>query len=76
LRLHIPPRHARLLFAFLMSLQMAAIMSGLITAVNRGLGPGYLLAWAKSFVIAWPIAFPLILLLAPRVSRLVEKLTR
>ena len=73
--LRIPPRHAGLLFAFLMSLQMAAIMSAIITAVNRGTGPGYLLAWGHSFAIAWPIAFPLILLLAPRVRRLVEKLT-
>lgn len=76
MRLRIPPRHAGVLFAFLMSLQMAAIMSGIITAVNRGVGSGFFLAWGKGFAVAWPIAFPLILLLAPRVRRLVEKLTR
>ena len=58
--LRIPARHANLAFAFLMSLQMAAIMSGIITAVNRGLGAGYFAAWAHSFAVAWPIAFPLI----------------
>ena len=44
----IPARHAGLLFAFLMSLLMATIMSGIITAVNRGLGPGYFLAWGQA----------------------------
>jgi hypothetical protein len=73
--LRIPARHANLAFSFLMSLQMAAIMSGIITAVNRGLGAGYFAAWAHSFVVAWPIAFPLILLLAPRARALVARLT-
>jgi hypothetical protein len=70
------PRQAGLLFALIMSLLMAAIMSGIITAVNRGLAPGYLLAWGRSFAIAWPIAFPLILVLAPRVRAFVERVAR
>lgn len=73
--MRIPARHANLLFAALMSLQMAFIMSGLITAANRGLAPGFLWAWALSFALAWPIAFPLVLLLAPRVRALVGRLT-
>lgn len=72
----ISPRQAGLLFAVIMSLLMAGIMSGVITAVNRDIGAGYLLAWGRSFIVAWPIAFPLILVLAPRVRAFVEYLGR
>lgn len=70
----IPARHAHLAFSGLMSL-MALVMSGIITAVNRGLDAGYPLAWMKSFGLAWPIAFVLVLLLAPRVRALIARIT-
>jgi hypothetical protein len=58
-----------------MSFLMALVMSGIITAVNRGLDAGYPLAWMKSFGLAWPIAFVLVLLLAPRVRALIARIT-
>lgn len=71
----IPARHAHLAFSGLMSFLMALVMSGIITAVNRGLDAGYPLAWMKSFGLAWPIAFVLVLLLAPRVRALIARIT-
>jgi hypothetical protein len=70
----IPARHANLAFAAIMSFLMALVMSGIITAVNHDLEAGYLLAWLKSFALAWPIAFALVLLLAPRVRALVARM--
>lgn len=69
-------RWSGLLFALLMSLLMAGLMSGVITAVNRGLGAGYLLAWGRSFAIAWLVAFPLVLVLAPGARRAAAWLVR
>lgn len=71
----IPARHANLLFAALMSLSMAFLMSALITLINRGAGSGYLTAWMQSFITAWPVAFVLVLVLAPLMRRLVARLT-
>ncbi len=70
----IPARHANLLFAGLISLLMVFFMSGIIVAINRGLGAGYIGAWMHRFIIAWPIAFALVLVLAPRVRALVARL--
>jgi hypothetical protein len=69
------PRHAGFLFAFLMSVLMAIIMTCLVTFINTGAAPGFLARWARAFVIAWPIAFVCILILAGRVRRLVSLLT-
>jgi hypothetical protein len=72
--MRIPARHANLLFAAIMSFLMALAMTAIIVAINRGLGAGYVAAWLHSFAIAWPIAFGLVLLLAPRVRGLVARL--
>jgi hypothetical protein len=69
------PRHAGFLFAFLMSVLMAFIMTCLVTWINTGSAPGFFARWGRAFVIAWPIAFICILILAGRVRRLVSFLT-
>lgn len=66
------PRFAPLVFAILMSFYMVSGMTFVITWVNTGLGAGFLLRWGKAFVIAWPVAFLLVLAGAPRIRRLVE----
>ncbi len=65
-----------LLFAFLMSLYMACIMSGILTLINTGFDQGYWYRWLHAFLIAWACAFPLVLLGAPVVRKLVERLLR
>lgn len=70
----IKPRFAPLVFAILMSLYMVSGMTFVITWVNTGLGGDFMLRWGKAFVIAWPVAFILILVGAPRFRRLVESL--
>lgn len=70
----IKPRFAPLAFAILMSLYMVSGMTFVITWVNTGLAGDFTLRWGKAFVIAWPVAFILILIGAPRFRRLVERL--
>lgn len=69
-----PPRFAPLLFSLLMSLYMVSLMTLVITWVNTGLGEGFNGRWWRAFYIAWPIAFALIWLGAPRLQRLTARL--
>ncbi len=71
-----PPRLAPLVFSVLMSIYMVTLMTFVITWVNTGLGEGFAGRWWRAFSIAWPIAFALILLGAPRLQRLAAKLIR
>ncbi|MDR5891272.1 DUF2798 domain-containing protein [Halomonas mongoliensis] len=71
-----PPRLAPLVFSVLMSVYMVTLMTFVITWVNTGLGEGFAGRWWRAFYIAWPIAFALILLGAPRLQRLAAKLIR
>lgn len=72
----ISPRYAPLTFAVLMSIYMVTLMTFVITWVNTGLDGDFLSRWWRAFYIAWPIAFVLILLGAPRLQRLVGRLVR
>lgn len=72
----IKPRFAPLVFAILMSLYMVSGMTFVITWVNTGLDTGFLLRWGKAFLVAWPVAFLLVLLGAPRIRKLVEGMVR
>ncbi|ERS84779.1 MULTISPECIES: DUF2798 domain-containing protein [unclassified Halomonas] len=71
-----PPRLAPLVFAVLMSLYMVSLMTFVIIWVNTGLSEGFTGRWWRAFYIAWPIAFALILVGAPRLQRLAAMLIR
>jgi hypothetical protein len=72
----INPKHTNLLFAFFMSILMAFLMSGVLTAIHLGITPHFIAQWLHSFVLAWPIAFPSIILIAPAVRKIVAYLTQ
>lgn len=67
-------KHAHVLFAFFMSCFMGFMMSGIVTLINQGLSTQYLMQWMHAFVRVWPIAFVLIFLLRPLVTRIVSNL--
>ena len=71
----IHPKHSHLLFAFLMSILMGTVVSGILTALFSGLNAQFFGKWLHAFSVAWPITFPGILVLAPVVQKLVKKLT-
>ena len=67
----IPYKFTPVVFAFLMSMLMAFIMSALLTLVNLGPVPDFLAKWMGAFPIAWICAFPTVLVVSPIVRRLV-----
>ncbi len=69
----IAARFAPLAFAVLMSIYMVTAMTFVITWVNTGMSDGFALRWLRAFYIAWPIAFTLIMLGAPRLQKFVAK---
>lgn len=69
----LPTRCQPLLFAGFMSGFMAFCMSGLLTLVNLGWVEGFFGKWLHGFLIAWPIAFPLVLLFAPLTRKLLAR---
>jgi hypothetical protein len=66
-------RFAPLVFALLMSIYMVTAMTFVITWVNTGMTEGFALRWFRAFYIAWPIAFSLIVIGAPRIQKFVAK---
>lgn len=69
----------RFVFAFTMGLLATCIISFVLVAVNLGFGPKILFVWLRSWLIAYAIVIPLLLLLlfvAPQVQRLVGRLLK
>jgi hypothetical protein len=63
-----------LVFGLMMSAFMACVLSGVMTWFNSPEGSFTLFRWARSFLLAWPIAFSLLLTVAPRIRRLAMRI--
>lgn len=72
----VPARYARYVFSTIMSAYMVTIMTCVITLVNTGFDNGFFWRWLHAFYIAWPIAFILILIGAPRLQSFAAKLIK
>lgn len=70
----IPARYRKLLFAVLMSLTTSMLVSAVILwrhGVTAQAFPGL---WWQAFTTAWPVVLIAILLIAPRLDRLLNQL--
>lgn len=65
-----PQKQFHLVFSLIMGAMMVFLMTFVITVVNLGFGPHFLAAWMKAFGIAYVVAVPVILFLAPIARRL------
>ncbi|KUF10639.1 DUF2798 domain-containing protein [Pseudoponticoccus marisrubri] len=72
----IPPRFAPVAFAFLLSGIMSLLVSGVATFRAAGLAPDFPALWGGAWLSSWALAFPIVLVVAPAVRRLVERMTR
>jgi uncharacterized membrane protein YhdT len=72
MKLH--PKHSHWLFSLIMSMIVAGIVTSVLTVVDHGY-KDFMPSWEHSFVIAWAIAFLAVLLVAPQVRKLVQRLT-
>lgn len=70
----IPRRYEFLLFALLMSFITSFIVSGIITAVHNPINLMLIAKWFSGALLAWPIVFVSILLIAPRLQNIVKKI--
>lgn len=50
------------------------LMTGVITAVNTGIEDGFIERWWHAVIIAWPIAFLIILMVSKQVQKTANKI--
>lgn len=65
-------KYHKLVFAFFMALLMSCIMSLVISIFNLGLVDNIVHIWLKTWALAFTVAFPTILVIAPIVNKLVS----
>ena len=71
----ISARYAPLVFGALLSFIMVTIVSAFVLITTQGIHAGLATQWLKSCATTWPVAFPTVTLVAPRVRQLVGRLT-
>lgn len=64
----------RIAFALLMGVVTTCIISFSLIAINVGFGPNFIGIWLKSWLLAYLIVIPAILIIGPQVQKLVEYL--
>ena len=70
----IPKKYEMIVFAFFMSLFMAGFMSFVVTLINIGFVEGLVWFWLEAYWKAFIIAFPTIIIVVPRVRKVVGML--
>lgn len=67
----IPVLYAPLLTAFIVSLMMTCIVSGISTLRSIGFASNFFSIWPVAWAMSWAVAFPVFLFVAPIVRRIV-----
>jgi hypothetical protein len=65
-------KYQPIVFAFFMALVMSCLMSFVVTTVNVGFVSNLLPIWLKAWGVAFSVAFPTIIVVAPIVRKLSE----
>ena len=63
-------KYQPIVFAFFMALLMSCLMSFVVTTFNVGLVDNLISIWLKAWGIAFSVAFPTIIVVAPIVRKL------
>lgn len=66
----------KLAFAFLMAMVTTGIVTFVVIVVNIGLNDQFFKIWLRSWAIAYIVAVPAILIIAPQIEKLVNKLIK
>lgn len=64
----------KIAFAMIMGVITTCIISFLLIAINVGFTEKFFKIWIKSWLLSYTIAIPAILIIAPRIERLVDSL--
>lgn len=70
----LPVRLFQPVFGLFMAIFMSFLMSGAITALNIGLPPDFVSRWMHSWGVAFSLAYPAILIVAPIARRIALRL--
>jgi amino acid permease len=70
----ISKKYSQTLFMIFMSFGMSVIMSGVVTAVNTGIGDVFLERYFNSWLFAFPVALFAAFTMAPIMRPLVNKI--
>ncbi len=70
--LKLPKKATPVVFSFYMAAIVAAVMSLALTAVNSGIGDGYVGRAFSAYSIGFPVAFISVLIVRPIVIKLVS----
>ncbi|MDB5513000.1 MAG: hypothetical protein JWR08_2483 [Enterovirga sp.] len=70
----LPRRHARYLFALLVTGVMSLVVCGVATLRSVGLRGEFLFTWLTAWPGSWAVAFPTVLVVTPMVHRIVDAL--
>ena len=70
----IPRKFGQLVFGFLLSGLMSLVVSGISTFRAVGWVPDFLGLWSAAWFTAWLVAFPIVVIAAPLVGRLANRL--
>lgn len=54
---------------------MVTVISGTVVLINQGYDPEFFARWLRGFIMAWPVAFPTVLVVAPFVRRVASSVT-
>jgi hypothetical protein len=70
----LPYRYRTIAFAAVMSLSTSMIVSAVLIGLHPRPGKLFMDIWPQAFLTAWPVVFIAILVIAPLVNRLLDKL--
>jgi len=70
----IPRRFKAIVFAAIMSVFTVLLVSATLTFRHFGLQGDFVGHWLSAFITAWPLVFVAILVVAPLVTKLVDKI--
>jgi hypothetical protein len=69
-----PQKKFHLVFSFVMAAMMVFLVTFVVTLANLGWVEHFVVAWARSFLIAYTVAVPVIFFVAPVARRITEQL--
>lgn len=68
----LPKKYEHIAFGFMLSGMMSFLVSGFATLISIGLPIDFPLHWLKAWLPSWMLAFPVVLVVAPFVRRLLS----
>ena len=71
-----PQKFQPVLTAFFMALFMSFLMSAVISFFNIGLPENFIAIWMKAWFMAFIVAFPIVMFVAPTVRKVVSLLIK